>query len=192
MEILKTGLPDCLLIRPEVHHDARGFFYEGWNSARLGEAGVPSGFVQFNVSSSSRGVLRGLHYQWPGNPQGKLVSVMDGEVLDVAVDIRRGSPTFGQHFSVVLSSANRMQFWIPPGFAHGFLALSDTAVFTYFCTAPYDRASENSIRWNDPELGIEWPIADVQLSAKDAAAPLIGEIAEARLPVYSSAALSVG
>lgn len=186
MGISKTDLPGCLLIRPEVHQDARGFFYEGWNSARPGGMGLPAPFVQYNVSGSARGVLRGLHYQWPNNPQGKLVSVASGEVFDVAVDIRRGSPTFGRHFSVILSAANRLQFWIPPGFAHGFLALSDFAVFTYFCTAPYDPASDNSLRWDDPSLGIEWPLADVQLSPKDASAPSVSEIAPDRLPVYSS------
>ena len=116
--------------------------------------------------------------------QGKLVSVLEGEVYDVAVDIRRGSPTFGQHAAAILSADNKRHFWIPEGFAHGFLVLSEAATFTYLCTAPYDRASDNALRWDDPQLAIDWPLADVALSPKDAAAPLLAEVAEERLPLF--------
>ena len=186
MKIIETDLPGCVVIEPSVHGDARGFFYESWNARRFGEHGLPAQFVQHNVSRSQRGVLRGLHYQWPNNPQGKLVSVLEGEVYDIAVDIRRGSPTFGQHAAVVLSADNKRHFWIPEGFAHGFLVLSETALFTYLCTAPYDRASDNSLRWDDPQLAIDWPLAEVSLSAKDAVAPLLVDVAPERLPQYAA------
>ena len=184
MKVIDTGLPGCVVIEPAVFGDERGYFYEGWNAARFGALGLPAAFVQHNVSRSRRGVLRGLHYQWPGNVQGKLVSVVEGEVWDVAVDIRRGSPTFGQWTAVVLSADNKRHFWIPEGFAHGFVVLSEEAVFTYLCTAPYDRDSDNSLRWDDPQLAIDWPLADVSLSPKDAAAPLLADMPAERLPVY--------
>ena len=184
MKLIETGLPGCVVIEPAVFGDERGFFYEGWNAARFAEHGLPTQFVQHNVSRSQRGVLRGLHYQWPHNVQGKLVSVLEGEVFDVAVDIRRGSPTFGQHAAAILSADNKRHFWIPEGFAHGFRVLSETATVTYLRTAPYDRASDNSLRWDDPALAIDWPLADASLSAKDAAAPLLAEIALERLPQY--------
>lgn len=185
MKIIETDLPGCVVVEPQVFGDSRGFFFESFNRDRFAEHGlaVPQ-FVQGNVSSSARGVLRGLHYQWPHNAQGKLVSVLEGEVYDVAVDIRRGSPTFGQHAAAILSADNKRHFWIPEGFAHGFLVLSETALFTYLCTAPYDRASDNSLRWDDPALAIDWPLAEVSLSAKDAAAPLLADIAPERLPQY--------
>lgn len=184
MKVIDTKLPGCVVIEPAVHGDARGFFYEGWNAERFGEHGLPTRFVQHNVSRSLHGVLRGLHYQWPNNPQGKLVSMLEGEAYDVAVDVRRGSPTFGQHAAVLLSAENKRHLWIPEGFAHGFLVLSETALFTYLCTAPYDRASDNSLRWDDPQLAIDWPLADVSLSAKDADAPLLADVAPERLPQY--------
>lgn len=184
MKVIDTGLPGCMVIEPAVFGDERGYFYEGWNAARFGALGLPTAFVQHNVSRSRRGVLRGLHYQWPGNVQGKLVSVLEGEVYDVAVDIRRGSPTFGRHAAAILSAGNKRHFWIPEGFAHGFVVLSEEAVFTYLCTAPYDRDSDNSLRWDDPQLAIDWPLAEVSLSAKDAAAPLLADIAADRLPQY--------
>ena len=140
--------------------------------------------MQHNVSRSQRGVLRGLHYQWPHNVQGKLVSVLEGEVYDVAVDIRRGSPTFGHHVAAILSAENKRHFWVPEGFAHGFLTLSDSALFTYLCTAPYDRESDCNLRWDDPQLAIDWPLAEVSLSAKDSVAPVLADIAEARLPKF--------
>ena len=184
MKVIKTKLPGCVVIEPAVFGDERGFFYESWNAARFAEHGLPTQFVQHNVSRSQRGVLRGLHYQWPGNVQGKLVSVLEGEVYDVAIDIRRGSPTFGRHAAAILSADNKRHFWIPEGFAHGFLVLSETATFTYLCTAPYDRTSDNSLRWDDPQLAIDWPLAEVSLSPKDAAAPLLAEIPAERLPIY--------
>ena len=184
MKLIKTRLPGCVVIEPAVFGDERGFFYEGWNAVRFAERGLPTQFVQHNVSRSQQGVVRGLHYQWPDNVQGKLVSVLEGEVYDVAVDIRRGSPTFGRHAAAILSAENKRHFWIPEGFAHGFLVLSETATFTYLCTAPYDRASDNAIRWDDPQLSIDWPLAEVSLSPKDAAAPLLADIAPERLPRY--------
>jgi dTDP-4-dehydrorhamnose 3,5-epimerase len=186
MKRIETGLPGCVVIEPAVFGDERGYFYEGWNAARFDECGLPAKFVQHNVSRSQRGVLRGLHYQWPGNVQGKLVSVLEGEVYDVAVDIRRGSPTFGRHVAAILSADNKRHFWIPEGFAHGFLTLSDAAVFTYLCTAPYDRDSDNSLRWDDPQLAIDWPLAEVSLSPKDAAAPLLADMPVERLPIYAA------
>ena len=183
MKVVETSLPGCVVVEPAVFGDDRGFFFETWNAERYGQQGLPTKFVQSNVSSSSRGVLRGLHYQWP-NPQGKLVSVLEGEVYDVAVDIRRGSPTFGQWAAVILSAENKRQFWIPEGFAHGFAVLSERAIFSYLCTAQYDKAADAGVRWNDPAIGIDWPVSAPLLSAKDEAAPLLADIAPERLPVY--------
>jgi len=184
MKVVETALPGCVVIEPAVFGDDRGFFFEAWNAERYGQHGLPAKFVQSNVSSSSRGVLRGLHYQWP-NPQGKLVSVLEGEVYDVAVDIRRGSPTFRRWAAVVLSADNKRQFWIPEGFAHGFAVLSERALFSYLCTAPYDKAADAGVRWDDPALGIDWPVSSPLLSAKDEAAPRLADIAPERLPTCS-------
>jgi dTDP-4-dehydrorhamnose 3,5-epimerase len=184
VKVHATDLPGCLLVEPQVFGDERGWFYESWNQARYAEAGIDARFVQANASRSARGVLRGLHYQWP-NPQGKLVGVLEGEVWDVAVDIRRGSPTFGKWTAAVLSAENRRQFWIPEGFAHGFVTLSEHALFTYMCTAPYDREADAGIRWDDASLAIDWPVAEPSLSPKDAKAPFLSEVAEARLPVFN-------
>jgi dTDP-4-dehydrorhamnose 3,5-epimerase len=181
VRILETDLSGCVVIEPQVFGDERGWFFESWNRERYAAHGLDLQFVQGNVSRSARGVLRGLHYQWP-NPQGKLVSVLEGEVWDVAVDIRRGSPTFGRWTAAVLSADNKRQLWIPEGFAHGFVALSEHALFTYLCTAPYDREADAGIRWNDPALAIDWPVADPALSPKDARAPLLADIPESRLP----------
>lgn len=174
MEITETSLAGVLLIEPRVFGDARGFFLESWNQQRFSEAGLDLAFVQDNHSRSSRGVLRGLHYQLD-NPQGKLVRVTQGAVFDVAVDIRRSSPRFGCWVGYELSAENHRMLWIPPGFAHGFLVLSDTADFLYKCTSLYDPPSDRGIRWNDPAIGIEWPDVDASplLSTKDAAAPLL-------------------
>lgn len=158
---------------------------ETWNQARYVEAGLPDTFVQDNLSYSRRGVLRGLHFQNP-NGQGKLVYVLQGEVFDVAVDIRRGSPTFGQSASVVLSSDNKRQFYIPPGFAHGFCVTSETALFAYKCTTPYSPKDEGGILWNDPALGLDWPIAEPDLSDKDRAAPALARYPQERLPAYGA------
>ena len=185
MRLIETDLPGCVIVEPAVFGDARGFFYEGWNQARFAEHGLSPRFVQSNVSSSTRGVLRGLHYQWP-NPQGKLVSVLEGEVYDVAVDIRRGSPTFGRSTAVVLSAANKRHFWIPEGFAHGFVVLSERALFSYLVTAPYDRAADAGIRWDDASLAIDWPVSAPLLSDKDAAAPLLADVPADRLPVFTA------
>ena len=186
MKIIETDLPGCLVFEPRVFGDDRGYFFESFNQDKLAPLGLAPRFVQGNVSRSARGVLRGLHYQWP-NPQAKYVSVLEGEVYDVAVDIRRGSPTFGQWTAVVLSAENKRHFWIPEGFAHGFVTLSERAVFTYLCTATYDPAADASVRWDDPQLAIDWPIRDVQLSDKDTRAPLLADIPGERLPVYSPA-----
>ena len=183
MKVVETNLPGCVIIEPAVFGDDRGFFFETWNAERYGEHGLPTRFVQSNVSSSARGVLRGLHYQWP-NPQGKLVSVLEGEVYDVAVDIRRGSPHFGKWAAVILSAENKRQFWIPEGFAHGFAVLSERAIFSYLCTAQYDKAADAGVRWDDPGLAIDWPIKAPSLSPKDAAAPLLDEVPAGRLPTY--------
>ena len=183
MKVIRTALPGCVVIEPQVHGDARGFFYESFNAARFAEAGLDLAFVQANVSRSAEGVLRGLHYQWP-NPQGKLVSVLEGEVYDVAVDIRAGSPTFGQWAAAILSADNKRHFWVPEGFAHGFAVLSAHATFTYQCTALYDRDADTAIRWNDGAIAIDWPLAEPVLSARDAAAPFLADMPRERLPVY--------
>lgn len=184
MNIIETDLPGCLVIEPQVFGDTRGFFYESFNRDKFVAHGlsIPN-FVQGNVSSSARGVLRGLHYQWP-KPQGKYVSVLEGEVWDVAVDIRRGSPTFGRWTAVVLSAENKRHFWIPPGLAHGFVALSERALFAYMCTDTYDRDADAGVRWDDPALAIDWPVSAPSLSDKDAKAPLLADVAAERLPVY--------
>lgn len=183
MKVIETSLPGCLVIEPAVFGDERGFFFETWNAERFGQHGLPTKFVQSNVSCSSKGVLRGLHYQWP-NPQGKLVGVLEGEVYDVAVDIRQGSPHFGRWTAAVLSAENKRQFWIPEGFAHGFAVLSERAIFSYLCTAGYDKAADASVRWDDARIGIDWPTSSPVLSDKDAKAPFLEDIAAARLPVY--------
>lgn len=181
MKVIDTPLPGCRIIEPRVFGDARGAFFEAWNADRYREQGLPDHFVQSNVSISSRGVLRGLHYQWP-NPQGKLISVLEGEAWDVAVDVRRGSPHFGRWTAVLLSATNHRMFWIPEGFAHGFAVVSERAVVSYLCTAPYDANADAAVRWNDSRLAIDWPVAEPLLSSKDAAAPFLGEVAHDRLP----------
>jgi dTDP-4-dehydrorhamnose 3,5-epimerase len=183
MKVIETSLPGALVLEPQVFGDARGFFYESYNEAKYRAAGVDHRFVQSNVSRSARGVLRGLHYQWP-NPQGKLVSVLEGEVYDVAVDIRRGSPTFGQSVGVMLTADNHRHFWVPEGFAHGFCVLSEFATFTYQCTALYDAKADAGIRWNDAALGIDWPLSDPLLSEKDGKTPLLQDVPAERLPVF--------
>ena len=165
MKVIETDLPGCIVFEPRVFGDDRGFFYESFNADKLAEHGLHMQWKQGNVSSSVKGVLRGLHYQWP-NPQGKLVTVLQGEVWDVAVDIRRGSPTFGKWTAVVLSAANRRHMWIPEGFAHGFVVLSESAVFTYLCTETYDAQADANIAWNDPQLAIDWPIASPSCASR--------------------------
>jgi dTDP-4-dehydrorhamnose 3,5-epimerase len=185
MNIVPTRLPGVVILEPRVFRDDRGYFLETYSQSRYSAAGLPERFVQDNVSYSVADVLRGLHYQHP-NAQGKLVTVLRGEVFDVAVDIRRGSPTFGQWTGAVLSAENGRQMYIPEGFAHGFLVTADCALFHYKCTAPYDPRSEGSVAWNDPELGIEWPARVPFLSLKDAEAPRLSEITDHRLPAYDA------
>ena len=170
MKISHSKLKGCVIIEPRVFGDDRGFFLETFQAAKYKqEAGINLPFVQDNHSRSARGVLRGLHFQ-KTKPQGKLVRVVRGEVYDVAVDIRKGSATFGEWEGVILSEENKKQFWMPPGFAHGFVVLSDTADFEYKCTDYYDPSDEGSILWSDPDLDILWPIANPVLSAKDESA----------------------
>lgn len=183
MKIIETKLPGAVILEPAVFGDARGFFMESWNSARYREAGLPANFVQDNLSFSTKGVLRGLHFQNP-NPQGKLVSVLQGEVFDVAVDIRDGSPTFGQWVGVRLSADNKRQFYIPEGFAHGFIVTSESALFFYKCTNYYHPETEGSVLWNDPEVGIDWPVDTPDLSDKDRIATPLREIPVSFLPRY--------
>lgn len=173
MEFEPTAIPDVVLIRPKVFGDARGFFLESWEERKFADAGITAKFVQDNHSRSARHTLRGLHYQIQ-QPQGKLVRVVTGSVYDVAVDIRRSSPTFGRWVGVTLSAENRHMLWVPAGFAHGFVVLSESADFLYRCTDFYAPPYERAIRWNDPDLGIVWPLpqgVDPILSPKDAAAP---------------------
>ncbi|MGH8075537.1 MAG: dTDP-4-dehydrorhamnose 3,5-epimerase [Lysobacter sp.] len=186
MKIIETSLTGCLVIEPKVFGDERGFFMETWQRERYAEHGIGPAFVQSNLSRSARGVLRGLHFQWP-NPQGKLVSVQEGEVFDVAVDIRHGSPSFGRWVGVFLSAENKRQFWIPEGFAHGFVATSEYALFSYMCTAPYDAKADANVAWDDADIGIDWPIQAPSLSSKDAVAPRLNELGADRLPKYQGA-----
>jgi dTDP-4-dehydrorhamnose 3,5-epimerase len=164
--IIRTAIPDVLIIEPEVFGDSRGFFMEVYQKRKYLDLGITPAMVQDNLSRSARGVLRGLHIQHP-NSQGKLVTVLQGAVLDVAVDVRVGSPTFGKHVSAELDDLNRRQLWVPRGFAHGFLVLSDTADFFYKCDNYYSPSDELVLRWNDPALGVNWGITDPELSARD-------------------------
>jgi len=171
MQIITTPIPDVLVLEPRVFGDERGFFFESWNQREFARLGLPVHFVQDNHSKSARGILRGLHYQTQ-QVQGKLVRVVAGEVFDVAVDMRRDSPTLGRWAGALLSAGNRRMMWIPPGFAHGFYVTADSAEFVYKCTDFYAPEHEVSLRWDDPAIGIDWPLVDGQppvLSAKDAA-----------------------
>ncbi len=177
MEVNATALPDVKLITPQLFGDSRGFFLEAWNADRYREAGLPVNFVQLNHSRSSQGTLRGLHFQLT-HPQGKLVRVLEGKILDVAVDIRPGSAHFARWTAVELSSENHQQVYLPPGFAHGFLVLSASADVEYLTTDFYDPSGERCLRWNDPAIGVEWPVTDIPLlSDKDLAAPRLEELA---------------
>ncbi|MBK1694814.1 dTDP-4-dehydrorhamnose 3,5-epimerase [Chromatium weissei] len=182
MNIIKTALPEVLIIEPKVWGDDRGYFLETYRANRYSEYGIQTPLVQDNQSFSRNGVLRGLHAQHP-NAQGKLIQVLDGEVFDVAVDIRRSSPNFGRWVGVILSGENKRQFWIPAGFAHGFLVTGDHALFFYKNTTYYSPEHEFSIRWNDPDIGIEWPVVGMpELSTKDRNALCLKEIDLTRLP----------
>lgn len=181
MNVTKTDLPGVLVLEPKVHGDARGYFAETYQAERYGDAGIPAAFVQDNVSFSRRGVLRGIHLQWP-RAQGKLVQVVQGEVFDVAVDLRRDSPTFGRWVGHSLTGSSLRQIWIPPGFGHGFLTVSETALLAYKCTDLYSARDEIAVRWDDPDLAIAWPCKAPLLSAKDAAAPCLAQIDPEQLP----------
>ena len=183
MKVSETELPGVLIVEPDRFGDARGFFQEIWHEGRYRDAGIPGPFVQDNLSLSSHGVLRGLHFQNP-NGQGKLVYVLQGEVFDVAVDVRAGSPTFGKWTGAMLSGDNGRQLYIPPGFAHGFCVTGETALFAYKCTDFYNAKTEGAIRWDDPAIGIDWPLSEPLVSPKDSEAPLLADIDPARLPVH--------
>ena len=181
MKTIETGIPGLLIIEVETHGDERGYFKELWKASRYADLGLPGSFVQSNISRSGAGVIRGLHYQYP-QPQGKLVSVLEGSIFDVAVDIRTGSPTFRQWVGVELSGANHRQLFVPEGFAHGFCVLGDSAMMHYLCTAEYAAEYDAGIAWNDPDIGIKWPVEPENLSPKDGTAPRLREIAPDRLP----------
>jgi len=172
MEVIKTNISDLYIVKPKVFEDHRGYFFESYNKELFLRNGIDQNFVQDNESKSSKGVLRGLHFQKPPFAQGKLVRVMRGSVLDVAVDIRAGSPTYGKWASVELTQDNKWMYWVPPGFAHGFVTLEDNTVFFYKCTNVYNKESEGSILWNDPDLNIDWKVDDPILSDKDKTSPL--------------------
>lgn len=177
MNVIPTDIEGLVIIEPRVFGDDRGFFMESWNRQIFADLGLDPDFVQDNHSRSAKGVLRGLHYQQP-NPQGKLVRVTAGRAWDVAVDLRAGSATYGKWAGVELSAENKRMFWVPPGFAHGFVSLEDGTDFLYKCTAFYTPANEHSLMWNDPEVGIEWPLGGIepQLSAKDKVGKRLREV----------------
>ena len=185
MNVRETALPGVLVIEPTIHGDDRGFFVETWHRDRYAEIGIDLSFVQDNHSRSQHGVLRGLHAQTGSSAQGKLVRVIAGSIYDVAVDARLGSPTYGQHVGVSLDARNKHQIWVPPGFLHGFCVTSeDGAEIEYKCTAPYDAAADLSVLWNDPDIGISWPVNDPLLSDKDRDAPRLAEVQD-RLSPYA-------
>jgi dTDP-4-dehydrorhamnose 3,5-epimerase len=184
MRVVETNLPSVVIIEPLVHGDARGYFFEAWHRDRYADAGLPHEFVQDNLSRSPRGILRGLHLQQPF-AQGKLVQALEGEVFDVAVDMRVGSPSFGKWTGVTLTAENHRQLYVPAGFAHGFCVVSQWALFSYKCTELYHPETELSVAWDDPALGITWPISAPKLSAKDEKAQRLAEIPQARLPQYT-------
>ncbi len=184
MNVIETAIPGVLLIEPQVFGDQRGFFMETWQQSRYMDAGMPERFVQDNLAYSACGVLRGLHIQNP-YAQGKLVQVLQGEVYDVALDVRRGSPYFGRSVGVRLSAENRRQFYVPEGFAHGYYVLSEDALFVYKCTDLYHAETQFSVRWDDPDLDIPWPLLGApSLAEKDADAPRLADIPVERLPTF--------
>ena len=180
MEVIKSEFPGLLLIKPRIFGDSRGWFFESWNKERYEEAGIKENFVQSNISCSTKGVLRGLHYQKPYT-QGKLVFVLQGDVWDVVVDLRRASPTFGQWKGFTLTGESKEQLYVPNGFAHGFCVLSDTAMFQYMCTDKYSPASEQGIMWSDRTLNIPWPTEAPIISEKDTKHPLFAELTNEQL-----------
>lgn len=185
MKVQETKIPGVLILEPQFFGDSRGFFMETWRQERYADLGIKGPFVQDNLSFSTKGVLRGVHYQYP-HSQGKLVSVVQGEVFDVVVDIRRNSPTFGQWTGVTLSGERHQQFWIPAGVAHGFCVLSETAYFMYKCTERYTPEAEGGIIWNDPDIGINWPLSETAvLSAKDQVYPRLKDVPQENLPLWN-------
>lgn len=176
MEVINTPVAGLKIIQPKVWGDARGHFFESYSEAAFVAAGLPTNFVQDNQSLSAKGILRGLHFQKPPFAQGKLVRVIKGAVLDVVVDLRSSSPTYGQHHAIELNEDNKTMFWIPPGFAHGFLTLADDTIFVYKVTGLYNKESEGGLLWNDPALGINWGIENPLLSDKDRILPLLSEL----------------
>ena len=172
MQIIHTSIKDLLIIQPQVFRDERGYFFESFNHSSFVEEGLDLHFVQDNESKSQKGVLRGLHFQAPPFAQGKLVRVIKGAVMDVAVDIRKESPTYGKHFIQLLNEENKTMLWVPPGFAHGFVTLVDDTIFSYKCTNVYNKASEGSVRWDDADLNIVWGVTNPSLSDKDKVSPL--------------------
>ena len=179
MQVPELDIPGVMLVEPDVFRDDRGFLFESYNKAKLAAQGIADDFVQDNQSwSAKRGTVRGLHFQAPPHAQGKLVRTLGGSVIDVAVDIRTGSPTYGRHVAVELSAANKRQLWVPPGFAHGFCTLEDDCTVAYKLTAPHALAAERGLLWNDPELAIAWPVAteDAVLSPKDRDAPRLRDL----------------
>jgi dTDP-4-dehydrorhamnose 3,5-epimerase len=184
MRVLPTEIPGVLLVEPDVYRDSRGFFLETYHERRYREAGIAATFVQDNHSRSARGTVRGLHFQ-VRRPQGKLVRALSGEMFDVAVDVRRGSPTFGRWVGATLTGDNFRQIYVPPGFAHGFCILSEVGEVEYKCTELYDPEDELGVAWNDPQIGIEWPAAEPLLSAKDKTAPRLAQVLD-RLPAYGA------
>jgi dTDP-4-dehydrorhamnose 3,5-epimerase len=185
LKVIETGLEGVVIIEPQVHGDDRGFFKETWKASSYAQHGLPVAFSQSNVSRSVKGVLRGLHYQYR-QPQGKLVSVLEGRIFDVAVDIRPQSPAFGQWAGVELSAKNHRQLYIPAGFAHGFIVLSDEALFHYHCTAEFAAEYELAIAWNDPDIAVKWPCEPSAISSRDRVAPLLRDVAKEHLPADSS------
>ncbi len=183
MKFIESELPGVVVIEPAVNGDERGFFFEAFHRERFRMHGMPTEFAQTNISRSAKGVLRGLHHQWP-KPQGKLVWIVEGSVFDVAVDIRRGSPHFGRWFGAELSADNHRMMYVPPGFAHGFCVLSEHATFSYMCTQTYDRTGDRAIAWDDPEIAIDWPVVDPSLSDRDFAALPLREVPPDHLPDY--------
>jgi len=176
MKVIDANISGIKIIEPRIFKDDRGFFFESFNKVRYKDAGIDADFVQDNISGSAKGTLRGFHYQVGKFAQGKLCQVIHGKALDVAVDIRFGSPTFGKYFSIEISDENKKQIWIPPGFAHGFAALSEFVIFSYKCTAVYDKESERAIIYNDSEIGIDWGIENPILSEKDLEGKKLSEI----------------
>ena len=181
MKTIATGIPGLVIVETDVYGDERGYFKEVWRASRYASFSVPGQFVQSNISYSGAGVLRGLHYQHP-QPQGKLVSVLEGSIFDVAVDIRSDSPTFRQWVGVELSASNHRQLYVPEGFAHGFCVLGDAAMMHYLCTAEYAAEFDAAVAWDDPDIGVEWPVEAPGISSKDRSAPRLRDIAPEDLP----------